>query len=162
MSHRLPGNGSRCPSNTATLSRRRTRPEKIFPLTANVKTLFRNHLAKHTKIHVFPRPVTYRMFHRLPVDAIDASQHRHPLTPKNPTGKNIPPPLTANVKTLFRNHLAKHTKIHVFPRPVTYRMFHRLPVDGNRCPSTPPPSDAEEPDRKKYSPPNRKRKNAFP
>jgi hypothetical protein len=62
-------------------------------------------------------------------------KHRHPLSPKNTIGNSIPPSpqasqhfsITATLNT------GSTQKVGVFPRPLSHRIYHRLPVNGSRC-----------------------------
>jgi hypothetical protein len=127
-----------------------TRPEILFAPTARFKTLFHNRHAKYIKIGIISRQLTHRLSHRLAVDGNQCPSNSGTLCRRN-TRSEIIFPLTASLKTLCHNRHAKYIKIGVFPRQLTYRMSHRLPVDGNRCTQSPAPSDAEQPDWKYYS-----------
>jgi hypothetical protein len=124
----------------------------IIRLTASLKTLFHNRHAKYTKIGVFPREFTHRLSHELPVDGNRCPSNTGTLR-RQTTRPEILFRLTASLKTLFHNRHAKYTKIGVFPTEFTHRLSHRPAVHGAvDVPQTPALYDAEQTDRKYYSP----------
>jgi hypothetical protein len=113
MSYRLHINGSRCPLNSGTLCRQKTRPEIVLLFTASVTTLFHNRHAKYEKYTEsrlasttdHPPYVPSTSGQRLSMHPILS----HPLTAINPTGNIIHLSRRPSL-TLFHNRHAKYRK----------------------------------------------------
>jgi hypothetical protein len=123
---------SMIPKNTGTLCCRTTQPLILFPLNASLKSHFQNRLANYTKATFFHD----RSHTVCPID-FRSIGNRFPSNTGTLCCRTTQPlilfPLTASLKTLYRNSYAKYTKNDVFHDRSPDRMSHRLPVDGNRC-----------------------------
>jgi hypothetical protein len=114
MSHRFPVNGCRCLSDTLTLQRRKTRPERVFPVTASVTTLFHNIHAKYRKYTDSRR--LYTTAHPTYVPSTSGQRQSMPLKhrtvtlQRRKTRPEIVFPVNASVTTLFDNRHAKYRK----------------------------------------------------
>jgi hypothetical protein len=112
MSYRLHINGSRCPLNSGTLCRQKTRPEIVLQFTASVKTLSITatlSTENTQKVGFVRRPISHLMSDRLSVNGNQCFPNSG--TPRRrKTRPEIVFPVTTSVTTLFHNRHVKYRK----------------------------------------------------